>query len=68
VCGNLFSRFDYPARCNDFPSAELFDTNFTGARTGGTIFGENNLSGVKGLERVKHYAPSIIGVETIYRA
>jgi hypothetical protein len=46
--------------------ADLDRTNFSEAIFVGTIFGENDLSPVKGLDTVKHLGPSIIGVATLY--
>ena len=48
--------------------AILRDTDFDEARMGDTVFGRNDLSAVKGLERVNHLGPSIIGIDTIYRS
>ncbi len=48
--------------------ANLSGADFTGAFIGYTIFGDNDLSYVKGLETVKHEGPSIIGIDTIYRS
>jgi uncharacterized protein YjbI with pentapeptide repeats len=48
--------------------AYLAAANFTGALVGSTIFGDNDLSDVKGLETVRHDGPSTIGIDTIYRS
>src|ERR1700722_984790 len=48
--------------------AELTGSNFTDARIGGTIFGRNDLSSVKGLETVDHVGPSVIGIDTIFQS
>jgi uncharacterized protein YjbI with pentapeptide repeats len=45
--------------------AELNGSTFNEAGIGDTIFGRNDLSGVKGLETVHHFHPSIIGIDTI---
>jgi hypothetical protein len=45
--------------------AELLGSTFDEAQIGGTIFGRNDLSCVKGLEDVRHIHPSIIGIDTI---
>jgi uncharacterized protein YjbI with pentapeptide repeats len=50
----------------NFSGANLYNTDFTNAITNGTIFGDNDLSVVKGLEAVDHGGPSIIGIDTIY--
>jgi uncharacterized protein YjbI with pentapeptide repeats len=38
------------------------------AEIGWTVFGDNDLSTVKGLETVKHSGPSTIGIDTIYKS
>jgi uncharacterized protein YjbI with pentapeptide repeats len=62
----------------DLGGATLRSANFTGANLGGadlgrasmnfTIFGDNDLGNVKGLETVRHDGPSTIGIDTIYRS
>ncbi|MGD1216302.1 MAG: toll/interleukin-1 receptor domain-containing protein [Terriglobales bacterium] len=52
----------------DLTSANLSGAEFTGASTIFTIFGDNDLSDVKGLETVRHHGPSTIGIDTIYRS
>src|SRR5258708_16576728 len=47
---------------------DLDNANMTLALIGSTIFGENDLSRVKGLETVKHERQSTIGIDTIYRS
>jgi uncharacterized protein YjbI with pentapeptide repeats len=54
-------------------ASHLRDTNLTGAELTGVIFGWNTLSDVDlknvlGLEKVRHFAPSTIGIDTIYRS
>jgi len=49
-------------------TADLKNSDFTNAFVGGTVFGDNDLSTVKGLERVKHEGPSTIGIDTIYES
>ena len=46
--------------------AVLAESNFSHARIGGTIFGRNDLSTVKGLETVLHRGSSVIGIDTIF--
>jgi hypothetical protein len=46
----------------------LKGSNLSGARMGFTIFAENDLSTVKGLETVWHSAPSTVGIDTIYKS
>jgi hypothetical protein len=48
--------------------ADLTGADLTYASTGYTIFGDNDLSDVKGLETVHHDGPSTIGIDTIYRS
>jgi uncharacterized protein YjbI with pentapeptide repeats len=48
--------------------AELTGSNFTDTRIGGTIFGRNDLSNIKGLETVDHAGPSVIGIDTIFQS
>ncbi|MGB2606434.1 MAG: toll/interleukin-1 receptor domain-containing protein [Candidatus Sulfotelmatobacter sp.] len=48
--------------------ANLRGANLTGAHVGETVFGDNDLSVVKGLETVEHDGPSTVGIDTIYRS
>ena len=48
--------------------ANLQNSDFTNASVGFTVFGDNDLSTVKGLETVQHSGPSTIGVDTIYKS
>ncbi len=49
--------------------ADLYGANFHQVVIGGTIFGEIDLSGVKGLDEVTYWGgPSIIGIDTIIRS
>ncbi len=48
--------------------AYLRDANLSNATVGQTVFGNNDLSTVKGLESVSHLGPSTIGVNTIYQS
>ncbi len=48
--------------------ARLPESDFSGARVGSTIFADNDLSTVTGLETVHHGGPSTIGIDTIYRS
>ncbi len=52
----------------DLSGAELGGTELDGAEVGWTVFGDVDLSGVKGLETVKHDGPSTIGIDTIYKS
>ncbi|MGA3325515.1 MAG: toll/interleukin-1 receptor domain-containing protein [Terriglobia bacterium] len=48
--------------------ASLVNSEFTNAEVGWTIFGDNDLSMARGLETVKHFGPSTIGIDTIYKS
>jgi len=49
-------------------SAVLDGANLYKAQLTATVFGDNDLRAVKGLEAVVHYGPSAIGIDTIYRS
>lgn len=55
------------SRANFF-RAELSEANFNNARCLYTIFAEIDLCQVIGLETVRHSAPSIISIETLYKS
>ncbi|MFI5117348.1 MAG: toll/interleukin-1 receptor domain-containing protein [Terriglobales bacterium] len=48
--------------------AELSGADFTHATAWETIFADLDLSVAKGLETIKHYAPSTLGIDTIYKS
>ncbi len=48
--------------------AILSGADLTEATIGWAVFGNNDLSDVKGLETVRHAGPSTIGIDTIYRS
>lgn len=48
--------------------AILSRANLNECILGNTIFGDVDLGQVKGLETVKHWAPSTIGIDTIYKS
>lgn len=50
----------------DFTAAPLTNADFTGSTLNATVFGENYLDDVIGLDSVIHNGPSIIGIETLY--
>jgi uncharacterized protein YjbI with pentapeptide repeats len=50
----------------EFTAAALSRADFTGSILNATVFGENYLDDVIGLDSVIHNGPSIIGIETIY--
>jgi Pentapeptide repeats (8 copies)/TIR domain len=52
----------------DLSYATFDDTNLSQAFMAGTKFGGVDLSRVKGLDNVNHRAPSIIGIDTLYRS
>lgn len=62
----------------DFTGAKLNYTNLTGAELGGanltnasisnTIFADVDLSTVKGLETIKHWGSSSVGIDTVYNS
>jgi len=52
----------------DFSAGLLKNSDFTDARVGLTVFAENDLSTVLGLETVRHMAPSTIGINTVYKS
>jgi hypothetical protein len=49
-------------------SANLNQVSVTDARFGHTAFDDVDLRSVKGLETAKHFSPSTIGIDTIYRS
>jgi hypothetical protein len=55
-------------RAADLSGASLDNSDFTDAWAAGTVFGDNDLSTVKGLETVQHLGPSTIGIDTIYKS
>jgi len=48
--------------------ADLEATNLERALVEGTVFGDVDLSVVKGLDTVKHLGPSTVGIDTIYKS
>jgi uncharacterized protein YjbI with pentapeptide repeats len=52
----------------NFSGALLRRTDFSKARIGYTIFGDNDLSQATGLDTVEHFGQSTIGIDTIYRS
>lgn len=64
-----YVNFSYAAlRGASLPHASLSGANFTRAKLSFTIFADNDLSEVKGLETVIHYTPSSIGLDTLYKS
>ena len=51
-----------------FNKANLRKANLTGANLDLTVFGDVDLSNVKGIDLAKHKGPSIIGIDTIIRS
>lgn len=52
----------------NFTGATLDKARFDKSSFNGTIFGDNDLSVVTGLELVSHGGPSVIGIDTLYRS
>jgi hypothetical protein len=48
--------------------ASLNGANLDGATVAVTVFGDVDLSVVKGLDTVKHLGPSTVGIDTIYKS
>ena len=48
--------------------AELKGADFAGVTMDATVFGDNDLSEVQGLETVHHRGPSTVGIDTILRS
>jgi len=48
--------------------ADLSRANVENAALRDTSFGDVDLSGVKGLDMVKHHGPSTVGIDTIYKS
>jgi hypothetical protein len=55
-------------RYADLTGANLFRSNFTNVVVVSTVFGDNDLSTVKGLGTLEHHGPSTIGIDTIYKS
>jgi len=57
----------------DLRRADLINANLSGAdlsqaACASTSFGDVDLSEVKGLESIKHYGPSTVGIDTLFRS
>jgi hypothetical protein len=52
----------------NFTGANLEGADFTNAIIGETLFGNVDLSMVKGLESLVHLGPSTVGIDTIYKS
>lgn len=50
----------------NFDGAHLTDADFSNAHMGGGVLTSNDLSSVKGLDTVRHYQSSSIGIDTLY--
>jgi hypothetical protein len=76
LCGAYLSRANLRGAnlCEaNLCEAELWETNLSGADLSGarirqTIFADNDLSAVKGLDTVKHLGPSTVGVDTLFKS
>ena len=49
-------------------SANLNGTNFHGASVWSTVFAGNDLSRARGLDATRHYGPSFLSIDTIYKS
>lgn len=52
----------------DFTGANLKNADLTDCWIGGTIFGDVDLSSVLGLATIDHHAPSVVGIDTVYKS
>jgi hypothetical protein len=52
----------------DLTDSDLRNVNFTNVVIGYTMFGDNDLSQVKGLETIEHIFPSYLTINTIYKS
>jgi uncharacterized protein YjbI with pentapeptide repeats len=52
----------------DLREAVFAGADFEGAQLWRTIFGDNDLALVKGLDLARHSGPSTVGIDTIYRS
>jgi len=52
----------------DLRGAYFGDAEFSNSIFGWTMLGDVDLSQAKGLDRVRHHAPSTIGIDTIYKS
>jgi uncharacterized protein YjbI with pentapeptide repeats len=59
---------DADLRSADLFAAGLDNSDFNNVCAYCTLFGDNDLSSVKGLETVEHMGPSTIGIDTIYKS
>jgi len=53
-------------RLGNLRGADLTGANVAKALCGWTVFGGVDLSEVKGLDTVQHYAPSVLGIDTLF--
>jgi hypothetical protein len=52
----------------DRTRVDLSGTDFSGAHSHSTVFGNVDLSTVRGLDTLEHFGPSTIGIDTFYRS
>jgi len=52
----------------DLNGADLRNANFSRANANGSLFVDNDLASTKGLDSIKHWGPSKIGIDTIYKS
>lgn len=55
-------------RLEQLVMVDLADANFANAYVGSAIFANIDLSTTRGLERMLHFSPSTIGIDTIYKS
>ena len=53
-------------RAANLTHADLMDSDFANVQVGFTVFGDNDLSTLKGLASVRLHGPSTLGIDTIY--
>ena len=58
---------------SDFFQTQFWSVNLTGTQLAGSLFGytvfqDCDLSGAKGLDQVRHDAPSTVGLDTLFRS
>jgi len=59
---------DANLRFANLTEAEIHGANLKGLLVGFTVFGANDLSSAIGLDMVRHWGPSSVGIDTIYKS
>jgi hypothetical protein len=49
-------------------ASDMRDVDLTGATVGWTVFGDLDLRFTKGLDKIFHAGPSVVGIETMYQS